>query len=115
MLISCLGLIGLSAFNAEVRTKEIGIRKVLGASVGNVVFLLSKDFFKLLGLAVIIAFPLAWLAMNEWLNGFAYRVDIGMSVFLIALVSIILVTVFAVSFQAIKAALANPVKNLRTE
>lgn len=115
ILISFLGLFGLAAYNAEVRTKEIGIRKVLGASVSNVVLTLSTDFFKLLIPGVLIAFPLAWFGMNKWLDGFAYKTSIGAGVFLIALLAIFIVTLAAVSFQAIKAALANPVKSLRTE
>jgi len=115
ILISCLGLFGLATYNAEARTKEIGIRKVLGASVGNVVLMLSKDFFKLLIIAVVIAFPLAWWAMNNWLNGFAYKINIGATVFIVAFVTILLITLITVGYQAIKAALANPVKSLRTE
>lgn len=115
ILISCLGLFGLAAFNAEVRTKEIGIRKVLGASISSVMFLLSKDFLQLVIIAVIIAFPLAWWAMNSWLNNFAYKIPIGANVFLVAFFSILVITLFTVSFQAIKAALANPIKSLRTE
>jgi ABC-type antimicrobial peptide transport system permease subunit len=115
ILISCLGLFGLAAFNAEIRTKEIGVRKVLGASVSSVTVLLSKDFFKLIIIAALIAFPLAWWVMNEWLNGFAYKIDIGAGVFIIAFVAIVLLTILTVGFQAIKAAIANPVKSLRTE
>lgn len=115
ILISCLGLFGLAAFNAEVRTKEIGIRKVLGASVSHVMFLLSKDFFKLVILAVVIAFPLSWWAMNNWLNGFEYKIDIGANVFLSAFAVIALITILTVSFHAIKAAISNPVKSLRSE
>ncbi len=115
ILISCLGLFGLAAFNAEARTKEIGIRKVLGASVSSVVLMLSKDFFKLLIISVVIAFPLAWWAMNSWLNGFAYKINMGASVFVVAFATILLITLITVSFQAIKAAVANPVKSLHTE
>lgn len=115
ILISCLGLFGLAAFNAEARTKEISIRKVLGASISNVMFLLSKDFFKLVIIAVVIAFPLAWWAMNTWLSSFAFKIDIGISVFVVAFAAIVLITLLTVSFQAIKAAIANPVKSLRTE
>ena len=115
ILISCLGLFGLATFNAEVKTKEIGIRKVLGASFTNVVFLLSKDFFKLVLLAVIISFPLAWWATNSWLNGFAYKVKPGIPVFLAAFAAIVLITLITTSFQAIKTAIANPVKSLRSE
>ncbi|MGV8878067.1 MAG: ABC transporter permease [Sphingobacteriaceae bacterium] len=115
ILISCLGLFGLAAFNAEVRTKEIGIRKVLGASVSNLMFLLSKDFFKLVILAVVIAFPLSWWAMKSWLSGFVYKIDIGVNVFLTAFAAIVLITILTVSFHAIKAAITNPVKSLRSE
>jgi ABC-type antimicrobial peptide transport system permease subunit len=115
ILISCLGLFGLAAFNAEMRTKEIGIRKVLGPSVANVIILLSKDFFKLVIIAVAIAFPLGWWAMNKWLNNFAYKISIGASVFVAAFVAIVVITLISVSSQAIKAAIGNPVKSLRTE
>jgi len=115
IIISCLGLFGLAAFTAQKRQKEIGIRKVVGASVNNITVMLSKDFLKLVLVAVLIAFPLAWWAMNEWLKSFAYRVDINATVFLSAGATIILITLLTVSFQAIKAAVANPVKSLRTE
>lgn len=115
IIISCLGLFGLAAFTAQKRQKEIGIRKVVGASASNIAALLSKDFLKLVLIAVLIAFPLAWWAMREWLNGFAYRINIGAGVFLAAGFSIILITLLTISFQSIRAALANPVKSLRTE
>ena len=115
ILISCLGLFGLATFNAETRTKEIGIRKVLGASGANVMYLLSKDFFKLILISVLIAFPLAWWAMHSWLSSYAYKINIGIGVFVIAFSAIVLLTLLTVSFQAIKAAIANPVKSLRTE
>ncbi|MGZ5133970.1 MAG: ABC transporter permease [Flavitalea sp.] len=115
ILISCLGLFGLAAFTAQRRQKEIGIRKIVGATVSNVVVLLSKDFLKLVLIAVLIAFPLAWWMMNKWLHDFEYRISIGVDVFLIAGVSVILITVFTIIFQALKAAVANPVKSLRTE
>jgi putative ABC transport system permease protein len=115
ILISCLGLFGLATFSAEQRTKEIGIRKVLGASIPDIVTLLSKDFIKLVAVAIIIASPIAWYVMNKWLGDFAYRVPIGWWMFLAA-ASMALVIAFAtISFQAIRAANANPVKNLRTE
>ena len=104
ILISCLGLFGLAAFTAQRRRKEIGIRKVVGASVSNVVVMLSKDFLKLILIAVFIAFPVAWWATSQWLNGFAYRIHIGVSIFLIAGFCTILITLFTISFQAIKAA-----------
>jgi len=115
IIISCLGLFGLVAFTAQKRQKEIGIRKVVGASVNSITFMLTKDFLKLVFLAVLIAFPLAWYLMNQWLHGFAYRINIGPVVFLIAIASVILITILTVSFQAIKAALVNPVKSLRSE
>ena len=115
ILISCLGLFGLATFSAEQRTKEIGVRKVLGASVGNIVGLLSKDFLKLVIIAVVIASPVAWWAMNKWLQDFAYRTNIGWTVFVITALLAGSIALFTISFQSIKAALANPVKSLRTE
>jgi putative ABC transport system permease protein len=115
LFIACLGLFGLSAYMAERRTKEIGVRKVLGASVQGLVALLSKDFLKLTFIAAFIAFPVAWWAMNKWLEDFAYRVNIGWTVFIIAGLCTLLIAVLTISFQAIKAAIANPVKSLRTE
>jgi putative ABC transport system permease protein len=115
ILISCLGLFGLAAFTAQRRQKEIGIRKIVGASVSGLVAMLSKDFLKLVVIALLLAFPLSWWAMNLWLQGFAYRISIRPAVFLVAGASIILITILTVSFQAIKAAIANPVKSLRNE
>lgn len=115
IIISCLGLFGLATFNAEVRTKEIGIRKVLGASVSNLMVMLSRDFVLLIIIAMMIGFPLAWIAMNAWLDGFAYRINIGADVFIIAGVALVLLTLLTVSYQSLKAALMNPVKSLRTE
>ena len=115
IIICCLGLFGLAAFTAQKRHKEIGIRKVIGASVSSVAVMLSKDFLKLVIIAVLIAFPLAWWAMHGWLQSFAYRVDIGAGIFLAAGGSIILITICTISFQAIKAAVANPVRALRSE
>ncbi len=114
ILISCLGLFGLAAFNAEIRTKEIGIRKVLGASVGQVMVLLSKDFIRLMIIAILIAFPLAWWAMNSWLSGYAYRINLSADMFIIAGISLIAVALLTVSYQSFRSALANPVKSLRT-
>lgn len=115
ILISCLGLFGLATFSAEQRTKEIGVRKVLGASVGNVVGLLSKEFLKLVFIGILIASPITWLVMNKWLQDFAYRTNITWSVFAITAVIAIGIALLTISFQAIKAALTNPVKSLRTE
>jgi len=115
ILISCLGLFGLAAFSAEQRTKEIGIRKVLGASVFNLTSLLSKDFIRLVIIAIVIATPISWWAMTKWLQGFAYRVNIAWWMFALAGLLAIAIALFTVSFQAIRAALANPVKSLRTE
>jgi putative ABC transport system permease protein len=115
ILIACLGLFGLITYAAEQRVKEIGIRKVLGASVGNISGMLSKDFLKLVLISAAIAFPVAWWAMHKWLEDFAYRVSIGWWVFAIAGVLALIIALATVSFQAIKAALANPVRSLRTE
>ncbi|MCY7330108.1 MAG: ABC transporter permease, partial [Saprospiraceae bacterium] len=106
MMIACLGLFGLASFTAEQRTKEIGIRKVLGASVNHIVAMLSKDFLRLVIIANLIAWPLAWWAMSRWLRDFAYRIDIGWWVFLVAGCVAVLITLFTISFQAIKAAVA---------
>ncbi|HEX2630793.1 MAG TPA: FtsX-like permease family protein, partial [Chitinophagaceae bacterium] len=115
IVIACLGLFGLATYLAEQRTKEVGVRKVLGASVGNIVTMLSKDFLQLVLIASVIAFPVAWWAMDRWLQDFAYRINIGWVVFLVAGLAALLIAVLTVSFQAIRAALANPVKSLRTE
>jgi putative ABC transport system permease protein len=115
IIISCLGLFGLATFTAEQRTKEIGIRKVLGASVYGVVALLSKDFLKLVVVAVIIASPLAWWGMNKWLQNFAYQTNIGWSVFALTFFVAVVIAFATISLQAIRAALANPVKSLRAE
>jgi putative ABC transport system permease protein len=102
-------------FTTEQRTKEIGIRKVLGASVPGIVQMLSKDFLLLVLIAAIIAFPVAWWAMHKWLADFAYRINIGWWVFILAAAAALLIALITISFQAIKAAIANPVKSLRTE
>jgi ABC-type antimicrobial peptide transport system permease subunit len=115
IFISCLGLFGLVTFTAEQKTKEIGIRKVLGASVTGIVGMLSKDFLTLVLIAAVIAFPVAWWAMHRWLNDFAYRVNIGWWVFVVAGIVAMLIALLTISFQSIKAAIANPVKSLRTE
>ncbi len=115
IFISCLGLLGLVIFTAEQRTKEIGIRKVLGASVPGIAQLISSDFLKLVFIAILIASPLAWWSMTLWLNNYAYKISISWWMFALSGALVILITVFTISFQAIKAALANPVKSLRTE
>lgn len=115
IIICCLGLFGLATFSAEQRIKEIGVRKVLGASVTGIVTLLSKDFLKLVVIAIVIASPLAWYIMHNWLQDFAYRVNIGWLVFVIAGIIAVLIAFITISFQAIRAANANPVKSLRTE
>ena len=115
IFISCLGLFGLVTFTAEQKTKEIGIRKVLGASVTGIVSMLSKEFLTLVLIASVIAFPVAWWAMHRWLNDFAYRVNIGWWVFVVAGIIAMLIALLTISFQSIKAAIANPVKSLRTE
>src|SRR5687767_13152395 len=115
ILISCLGLFGLAAFDTERRTKEIGIRKVLGANTKSLIALLSKDFLKLVVIAIILASPVAYYLMNKWLQDFAYKVDISWWIFIVAGALALLIALLTVSFQAIKAAIANPVKSLRTE
>jgi len=115
VIIACLGLFGLAAFIIRQRIKEIGIRKVLGASPGTITAMLSKEFLKLIIIASIIAFPLTWYAMNKWLQNFAYRIDIQWWVFILAGCIAVLVAAVTISFQAINAALANPVKSLRSE
>jgi len=115
IFLACLGLFGLAALAAVNRVKEIGIRKVMGASMGNIVTLLSKEFLKLIIIALIIASPAAWYFMNEWLQGFAYRIHITVWIFFAAGIATILIALLTISFQAIKAAIANPVKSLRTE
>jgi ABC-type antimicrobial peptide transport system permease subunit len=115
IFISCLGLFGLATYLAQVKTKEIGIRKVLGASVGSVVQLISKDFLKLVIIATVIATPLAYWSMHKWLQDFAYRINLSWWMFGLAVAVIMLIALFTISFQSIKAAIANPVKSLRTE
>jgi putative ABC transport system permease protein len=115
IFVACLGLLGLTMFATIQRTKEIGVRKVLGASVSNIVLLLSKSFLKLILLSAIVAFPLAWWAMHTWLQDFAFRVNMGWWIFILAGASALLIALTTISFQAIKAAIANPVKSLRTE
>jgi len=115
IFIGCIGLLGLAAYSTQQRLREISIRKVLGARVGNIVTMLSKDFLKLVAIASVIAFPVAWYAMHTWLQDFAYRINISWWVFVIAGLLAALIALFTISFQAVKAAVSNPVKSLRTE
>ena len=115
IILACLGLLGLSSYTAKQRFKEIAIRKVLGASTGNIIISLSKDFIRLSIIAIIIAFPVAWWAMTKWLQDFTYRTDMGWGIYLVAAMITVLLSLITVSIHAIKAAVANPVKNLRTE
>jgi len=115
IFISCLGLLGLASYSTMQRTKEIGIRKVLGASVGTIVNLLSKEFLVLVAISFLVAAPVAWYFMDKWLKGFAYQISISWWVFAMAGILALFIALFTVSFQAIKAAIANPVKSLRTE
>jgi putative ABC transport system permease protein len=115
IFISCLGLFGLATYMAENRIKEIGVRKVLGASVAGITTLLSKDFLKLVLVSFVIAAPIAWWAMNAWLKDYSYRVDIQWWVFIMAGLLSVLIALFTISYQAIRAAVANPAKSLRTE
>lgn len=115
VFISCLGLLGLVIYTTAQRTKEIGVRKVLGASITQVVSLISKDFIMLVILAFLIATPLAWIAMHKWLQNFAYRTNISWWIFLLSGCIMLFVALFTLAFQTIKAAVANPVKSLRTE
>ena len=115
IFIACLGLFGLATYAAEQRIKEIGVRKVLGASLFNLTALLSKDFLKLVLIANGLAFPLAWWATSQWLNEFAYHIQVEWWVFVVSGILSVAIAVATVSYQAIKAALMNPVKSLRSE
>jgi len=115
ILISCIGLVAISIMIMVQRTKEIGIRKVLGSSVGSIVMLLSSDFIKLVALAALISFPIGWWIMSNWLKGYAYRISIEWWVFALAGITAIIIAFVTISFQSIKAAIANPVKSLRSE
>lgn len=115
ILIACLGLFGLAAFNAQKRTKEIGVRKVLGASVGQITFRLTTDFLKMVGIAILVSLPIGWFVMNKWLEDFSYRIDIPWWIFALAAFLALAIAVITVSSQSIKAAIVNPVKSLRTE
>lgn len=113
--ISCLGLFGLTAFTARRRQKEISIRKVVGASSANIALMLSKDFLRLVVIAIVVAFPLSWWAVDQWLKGFAYRIDVGAGIFLLAAVAILLITIVTISFQSLRAAHTNPTRYLKNE
>ncbi|MEP6712014.1 MAG: ABC transporter permease [Ferruginibacter sp.] len=115
IIIACLGLFGVALYNVQTRTKEIGIRKVMGASVGDITSLLSKQFLQPVLVALIIAFPIAWWGINKWLQNFAYRIDISVWIFVISGLTALLIAFLTISVQSIKAAIANPVKSLRTE
>ncbi|HTB25965.1 MAG TPA: FtsX-like permease family protein, partial [Puia sp.] len=115
IIISCLGLFGLAAYTAARRTKEIGVRKVLGASVSGIVGLLSKDFLKLIAISCLVAFPVSWWVMHNWLLNYQYRIEIGWWIFLAAGISAMLIALITISFQSVKAAIANPVNSLRSE
>jgi putative ABC transport system permease protein len=115
LFIACLGLFGLASFTAEKRSKEVSIRKTLGASVTGIVTMLSKDFLKPVIISALIAFPIAWIAMNSWLNDFAYRTEIKWQVFLLSALTGIIIALITVGYQAMKSANANPVINLRNE
>ena len=115
IIVACLGLFGLSAFSMKQRTKEIGIRKVLGASVANILTLLSGDFVKLILVAGVIALPLAYFAIRQWLSNYAFHIEINFWLFALPMILIIVIAMVTVSVQTIKAALANPVKSLRQE
>ena len=115
VFIACLGLLGLVAFTAQQRTKEIGVRKVMGASSASIVTLLSKDFLKLVLIALGVGTPIAWYGMNTWLQDFAYRIEVPVWAFLLAGGLVALVAFLTMSFQAVKAASMNPVKTLRSE
>ena len=115
IFVACLGLFGLASFTAEQRTKEIGIRKVLGASVSSIVQLLSREFVKLVGVANLIGWPIAYYAMDRWLQDFAYRIDLGIGMFILGGVLALAIALLTVGYQAVKAATANPVDALRHE
>ena len=115
IFVACLGLFGLTKFTAEQRTKEIGVRKVLGASVAQIAQMLSKEFLQLVLIACLVAFPLSYWAMHKWLESFAYRMTISWWIFLWAGLAALSIALVTISFKAINAALANPIKNLRTE
>jgi putative ABC transport system permease protein len=112
---ACIGLLGLAAYTTQQRTREISIRKVLGASVGSIIGMLSKDFLKLVFIAALLAFPLAWWGMNKWLQDFAYRIELSWWVFAMAGITAALIALLTIGYQAIRAAITNPVNSLRNE
>jgi putative ABC transport system permease protein len=115
IFISCIGLFGLSVLSSEKRAKEIGVRRVLGASLGNIISILSTGFLKLITLSLIISVPLAWIAVNKWLQNYPYRISPGWWLFASSALLVLLIAFVTVSFQSVKAALANPVTSLRSE
>ena len=115
IIIACVGLFGLAAYTSGLRTKEIGVRKVMGASIFSVVVMLSKEFTMLILIAIVLAIPISWVVMNKWLDMFAYKVPVGIDVFIIAGSSALIIAWVTVSYQSIKAAIVNPVKSLRSE
>jgi putative ABC transport system permease protein len=115
ILIACMGLFGLSVYSAELRVKEIGVRKVLGATIPNIIFLLSREFTKWVFVACVIALPIAYYAMSQWLENFAYRTSIGVEIFVLSALIAALITALTVSYQSVKAAVANPIHSLRYE
>ena len=115
ILISCLGLLGLATFSAERRTKELGIRKVMGASVGNLAIMLCSEFTKLIILSLLIGLPVSWWLVREYFSGYMFHTEVEWSIYLISSVSILLIAILSVGYQAVKAAIRNPVKSLKTE
>jgi ABC-type antimicrobial peptide transport system permease subunit len=115
IFLSCLGLYGLASFMAAQRIKEVGIRKVLGATAGNIVYLFSKEFILLIAIAFAIATPIAWYFMHQWLQNYAYRIEVSWLIFLTGGIAAIMIALATISFQAVKAAMANPVESLRSE
>jgi ABC-type antimicrobial peptide transport system permease subunit len=115
IFLSCLGLYGLTSFMALQRLKEVGIRRVLGASKGNIVYLFSREFILLIGIAFVLSFPVAWYFMHQWLQSYVNRIDLGIWIFLLGGLISLTIAVTTISFQAIRAAMVNPVRNLRTE